>query len=257
MEALYARHNRGDLVHPDPLWFVRQYETPRDREVVALLAASLAYGRVGQIHRSCEAVFSLMAGPAEYVLRRSPEQVRGDLAGFRHRFATGDQVACLLVGAGRVIREWGSLRTCFLSGLHEGHGTLLPALQRFRDCLLNAAGGHPGHLLPDPAGGSACKRLHLFLRWLVRRDAVDVGDWESAGPHRLVIPLDTHLHRIGLALGLTRRRQADLRTAEEVTQGFRAISPDDPVRYDFALARMGMQGDAELPELLSRARRAA
>ena len=110
-------------------------------------------------------------------------------------------------------------------------------------------------LLPSPSAGSACKRLNLFLRWMVRQDNVDPGGWDSVSPAKLIIPLDTHMHRIGRRLGLTPRRQADLRTAIEITEGFRGICPSDPVRYDFALTRLGIRRDEGVEDFLSGALR--
>ncbi|MBW2545477.1 MAG: TIGR02757 family protein, partial [Deltaproteobacteria bacterium] len=106
--------------------------------------------------------------------------------------------------------------------------------------------------VPLPAKGSACKRLNLFLRWMVRRDDVDPGGWDDIPPSKLVIPLDTHMHRICLAFGFTKRKQADMKTALEITDSFRAIVPDDPVRYDFALTRLGIRKDAAPASLLNK-----
>jgi len=97
---------------------------------------------------------------------------------------------------------------------------------------------------------SDLKRLHLFLRWMVRRDEVDPGGWESVTPARLIVPLDTHMHRIALRLGLTSRKQANLRTAGEITAAFRALERDDPVRYDFCLTRLGIRNDMSIEEFL-------
>jgi len=117
--------------------------------------------------------------------------------------------------------------------------------------LVKAMGRERSYLLPDPRLGSACKRLNLYLRWMVRRDAVDPGGW-NVPPAKLVVPLDTHMHALGRALGLTDRRSADLRTALEITAAFRAIAPDDPVRYDFALTRLGMRGGERREAFLKR-----
>ena len=117
---------------------------------------------------------------------------------------------------------------------------MLPALARFVGELRSYAGSVLPSLLPSPADGSACKRLNLFLRWMVRKDAVDPGPWTSVPGAKLVVPLDTHMFRIARGLGLTPRRQADLKIALEITAGFRAIRPDDPVRYDFSLTRLAL-----------------
>ena len=248
LERMYRRLNRRAYVHPDPLEFLYHYDRPADREVVALVASSLAYGRVKQILRSVGGVLDVLGPhPAESLARSSQADWRRRLAGFRHRFNTGRHVAAMLAGAGVVIRRYGSLEACFCEALGTDDETVLPAARAFVGRITGAAAGPCGHLLPDPAKGSACKRLNLMLRWLVRRDRVDPGGWSAVGAEKLIVPLDTHMHRIARGLGMTQRRGADLRTALEVTAAFRHIVPDDPVRYDFALTRTGIRSD--VPDL--------
>lgn len=253
LERLYRELNRRRYVHPDPLEFLYEYDDPDDRQVVALVASSLAYGRVKQILRSVAAVLAeLGPQPARSLAEMSPSRLRRALAGFKHRFSTGEHVAALLLGAKRLMRQFGSLKACFNQGLSPADETILPALRQFVSRIAEAAGGECGHLLPDPACRSACKRLNLMLRWLVRRDDVDPGGWTCVGSEKLIVPLDTHMHKISLALGMTARRSADMRTALEVTAAFREISPGDPARYDFALTRLGIRDDRELPAFLAR-----
>ena len=253
LEEIYRKYNRRAFIHPDPLEFVYCYEDPADREIVALIASSLAYGRVSQILKSIARVLAPMApSPSAFVAASSLETFQQTLRDFKHRFATGDHLASLLMGAQRVLKEHGSLCACFVAGMNHDD-TVLPALTRFAAEVTACADGRVGHLVPDPDRGSACKRLNLFLRWMVRSDEVDPGCWESVSPSRLIVPVDTHMHRICVALGLTTRRQADLRTALEITDAFREIAPDDPARYDFALTRVGMKGDAELTAFLNTA----
>jgi len=250
IEALYARLHRRRYVHPDPLELVYRYRDPRDREIVGLLAALLAYGRVGQILRSVEEVLRRVGPqPRRFVRESTPAVMRRKLAGFRHRFAGGEQVAALLGGVRDVLGEYGSLRACFLDGLKPSDRTVLWALGRFVGALKRTVGGACGHLLAEPAGPSGCKRYHLYLRWMVRCDEVDPGGWEAVGAHRLIVPLDTHMHRTATALGATRRRAPDRRAALEVTQAFRRLAPDDPVRYDFALTRLGIHPAGRMPAL--------
>ncbi len=245
LEELYARLNRREFVHPDPLEVLYEYEDPLDREVVGLVAASLAYGRVKSILNSVRLVLGRMPSPARFLADATPEGLRRTFADFRHRFATGEQLAALLLGVKSVIAHHGSLACCFRAGLRADHETIVPALGHFVEALCSAAGGLDDHLLPRPERGSACKRLDLFLRWMVRRDAVDPGGWEGVSPAWLIVPLDVHMHRICRALGLTRREAADLRTAVEITDAFRAFAPDDPVRYDFSLTRLGIRPGPE------------
>ena len=245
LEGLYREWNRRDLVHPDPLEFVYGYDDPRDREVVGLVAASLAYGRVQQILASVAAALEpLGPSPAEFVAGSDDRSLQRAFDGFRHRFTAGEDVARLLRGAGRLIDRRGSLERAFLAGKVEGRddAAVVSALRAFAEDLREASGRPGGHLLPEPGKGSACKRLHLFLRWMVRRDEVDPGVWKGVSPSLLVVPMDVHMHRIARSLGATERRQADLRAALETTEWFRRFSPDDPVKYDFALTRLGMRG---------------
>ena len=252
LEELYNWYNKREWVHPDPLEFLYDYDDLHDREVVGLIASSLAYGRVVQILKSVFRVLDRMPSPSAFLMRATPDSLRSAFSGFRHRFATGEELSALLFGAKRVIGRYGSLHACFTSSLRDDHPTILPAVSAFTSELISAGGGCVGHLLPRPERGSACKRINLFLRWMVRRDEVDPGGWSVVPASKLIVPLDTHMHRICRALGLTDRKQADMRTAIQITEAFREIAPDDPVRYDFAITRLGIRSDTDLDEFLSR-----
>jgi uncharacterized protein (TIGR02757 family) len=252
LDRLYARYNQPEFVRPDPVEFLHRYESPADREVAGLVASSLAHGRAAQISRSISTVLAKMGpSPRRFLEETSEASMRQALMDFRHRLVGGDRLASLLLAARRVIRRYGSLRACFVAGFDPDCDTILLALSAFVDKLTAGGDGWHRGLLPSPDGGSACKRLNLFLRWMVRRDAIDPGGWDDVPASKLVIPLDTHMHRVGRALGLTKRKQADLRTAQEITAAFRTISPDDPVKYDFALTRLGIRSDADLGAFLS------
>ena len=253
LEELYRRYNRKQFVHPDPLEFLFDYQDPRDREVVGLVASSLAYGRVGQILRSVSWVLHRMGpSPARFVRDASAPALRRKFRDFKHRFNTGDDLAALLYGAKRTIARHGSLEACFAAAMGKDDETVLPALSGFVGELMTGANGSCNHLLPDPARRSACKRLNLYLRWLVRCDQVDPGGWRCVPPSRLLVPLDTHMHKIARAFGLTHRKAANMRTALEITSAFRGIAPDDPVRYDFALTRLGIHPDADMQAFLAK-----
>ena len=248
LDDLYRTYNRRRYVHPDPLEFLYAYPALEDREIVALAAASLAYGRVAQILNSVARVLDPMApGPRTFLASASLDDLRRTYGGFVHRFATGDHVAALLFGAKNLVARYGSLYEGFLRGLDPGAETVLDALAHFALRLTENLDPGPGHLLPMPNKGSAVKRLNLFLRWMVRKDAVDPGGWGGVDPRLLIVPLDTHMHRIGQRFGFTRRRQADMRTAMEITAGFRGLAPEDPVRYDFSLTRLGIRNDLPVP----------
>ena len=253
LEEIYRRLNRRDNVGADPVGFLYRHDDLRDRETVGLIAGSLAYGRVAQIHASvAEALERLGPSPARAVASGDGRALEVAFRGFKHRFTTGEEVAQLLLGAARLQLRHGSLGARFAALVEPSDETVVPALGRFVREL--GAGGlcDASSLLPVPERGSACKRLHLFLRWMVRRDSVDPGGWDGVPPSKLVVPLDTHMHRIGRALGFTKRKQADLKAALEITAAFRRVSPEDPVKYDFAITRLGIERNDEAVSALRR-----
>ena len=242
----------------DPVSFPHRYRVPRDIEVAGLLAASLAYGRADLFLPKVDGLLRGMGrSPAAFVRRLTPARARSLLSGFVYRFNVGADIAVLLMGMGRMLRELGSLEAGFRRALEAHPGDLHAALAAFvaalRDVdvaaverVLGPVRGL-GHLLPVPLGPGAAKRLHLYLRWMVRGpDAVDLGIWTSIPPSALLVPLDTHVGRIARHLGLTRRKDLTWKTAEEITAALRQVDPIDPVRFDFALCHHGMSGACPL-----------
>ncbi len=249
LDELYEYYNNREFVHPDPLEFLYGYRDIRDREIVALVASSLAYGRVVQILKSVSTVLELMGpSPESFVIESSEDRIIRTFSEFRHRFTTGAEMAGMLIGVKRIISKGSSLYKTFLSGFGDNDDTVLPALSVFAGRLNAVAECCRSSLMPSPGLGSACKRLNLFLRWMVRRDRVDPGGWNRVPPSKLIVPLDTHMHRTGIRLGLTARKQADIKAAIEITEAFRRLCPEDPVKYDFALTRLGIRKDAD-PDL--------
>jgi uncharacterized protein (TIGR02757 family) len=262
LEALY-RHYDHRFVDPDPLQFVRAQRRGEDREVVGLVASALAYGNVRQIKRSIAAVLAVLGPrPARAVRRLEPGMALRSLGGFKHRFNDGRDVACLLHFVGQMLERAGSVEAFFARGLPPGEGHLGPALASFaeRTLALDHGGLYGRGPLPEKAGvrfffpspvdGSPCKRLNLYLRWMVRREGVDLGLWRTVAPGRLVIPLDAHVFAIARRVGLTRYRSPGWRMALDITERLRRLDPEDPVKYDFALHRMGLwKKDAEIRSL--------
>ena len=254
LEHLYKRYNSRKWVHPDPLEFLYNYPDSRDVEVVGLIASALAYGRVAQILKSVSIVLEKMgSSPYDFLLSVTPSSLRRIYSGFKHRFTTGDDLARMLIGARSVIKRYGSLYNCFFSGFSDKDDTVFNGLSFLVNELVKKYDGQKNSLLALPGKGSACKRWNLYLRWMVRNDRVDPGEWAGISPSRLIIPLDTHMHRICLLMGLTKRKNADMRTAMEITGAFRKIEPKDPVRYDFALTRLGIRDDADIDTFLTQA----
>jgi uncharacterized protein (TIGR02757 family) len=241
LDSLYEKYNRREFVHPDPLEFLYHYDDPCDREIAGLIASSLAYGRVAQILKSVSSVLEKMVpSPSRYIGSATVKTIADDFSGYKHRFTTGSELSEMLMGIKAVCEKYGSLHACFREGFNCCSDTVMPALQKFTEELGNGFACRKNSLLPEPARGSACKRLHLFLRWMIRSDDVDPGDWDEIPPSKLVVPLDTHMYEVCRHIGMTKRRQANMKTAFEITQSFRQIVPDDPVRYDFILTRPGI-----------------
>jgi uncharacterized protein (TIGR02757 family) len=226
----------------DPVSFVHAYRRPDDQEVAGLVAASLAFGNVTAVRRSTERILSTLGPhPARTVDRSSEATLRRRFDGFVHRVYRGDDLARALARAGRLRAREGSLGAVMGGHMAATDDDLREALARLAD-ELRGPGAAPGlrHLMPDPRAGSSCKRLLLYLRWMVRpADGVDLGLWDLS-PAVLLIPVDTHIHRISRNLGLTARATASWRTAEDITAVLRRFDPHDPVRYDFALCHLGV-----------------
>jgi uncharacterized protein (TIGR02757 family) len=251
LERLYDQLNRPEFIPPDPLQFLADYPRLEDREIVGLIASSLAFGNVKQILRSVSLVLAEMDSPHAWLMCTSERSIAATFRSFRHRYVDGADLGGMLCGVKRTVQRHGSLGACFALCADPADDNVLPGLVRFVERLQYGSTG-PNYLLPSPTHGSACKRLNLFMRWMVRRDAVDPGGWDFISPAHLVVPLDTHMHRIAKALGLTSRRSADIRTALEVTAAFRRFAPGDPVRYDFTLTRLGIRSDIDVAGLFSR-----
>jgi uncharacterized protein (TIGR02757 family) len=276
LDRLYDEFDRVDSAS-DPVHLVRPFADRADREVAAFCAAALAFGRVASVLASIEALFARMGpSPAAFVRGFEPARDAPVLAPLVHRWTKGPDFAALLWILRRMTEESGSIERFFLDGLDpaaidvgaalESFSTrarqmdLQPVYGRRRSARAGPRAGvrPPGvhFFFPRPSRGSACKRLNLFLRWMVRRDAIDLGVWTRVPPSVLVVPLDTHVIRVGRCLGLTSYRSPGWRMAADVTASLRRIDPRDPVRYDFSLCHLGMmnacgfgrtQGDRDCP----------
>jgi uncharacterized protein (TIGR02757 family) len=245
LDELYDLYNDRKYVHPDPLEFLYNYPDPLDMELVGLIASSLAYGRVAQILKSVSSILEKMHGsPRKFLMASSDKAIKSAYSGFKHRFTTGEEMAAMLISARELIEEYGTLQECFLKSFKKDDETVLPALAAFVKLFNGNDSDSKNSLLPSPDKGSACKRLNLFLRWMVREDKVDPGGWKDIPASKLIIPLDTHMYRICSSMNMTCRKPADMTTALEITDYFRKISPEDPVRYDFAITRLGIRSDA-------------
>jgi uncharacterized protein (TIGR02757 family) len=266
LDRLYESFNYEHSA-TDPIQIVRRYTRPDDLEVVAFCAASLAFGRVASVLQSIERLVAIMGEqPAAYVRRFDPRRDAPAFQGLVHRWARERDLIALLWIIRQMLERSGSIEKFFLEGYDESATDLAGALDSFSARAvaldLKAAYGkvpkRPGvcYFFPSPSKGSACKRLNLFLRWMVRRDALDLGVWTRVPASKLVVPLDTHVIRVGRCLRLTRYTSPGWKMARDITASLTRIDPADPVRYDFSICHLGMmnacgfsraQADAQCP----------
>jgi uncharacterized protein (TIGR02757 family) len=250
LDGLYESFNYPDSA-VDPIQIVRRWPAPADREVVGLCAAALAFGRVSSVIQSIERLVAILGDePAAYVRRFEPRRERRRFDGLVHRWTGGPDLMALVWIMRQMLDRSGSIEAFFVEGDDRDAPDIEIALDRFSSRALaldtRAVYGRTvrrpgvGYFFPRPSSGGACKRLNLFLRWMVRRDALDLGVWSRVPPARLVVPLDTHVIRVGRCLQLTRYVSPGWRMARDITDSLRQLDPDDPVKYDFALCHLGM-----------------
>jgi uncharacterized protein (TIGR02757 family) len=280
LDRLYQDYNREDAAL-DPIQIVRRYARPCDQEVVGFCAAALAFGRVQSVLNTVNGIASVLGpSPAAYVRAFDPRGPHPELRAMVHRWIRGADIVALLWILRQMIERSGSIETFFAEGYDDGDVDVGAALDSFsrRALALDVRAVYGRRLparfgvryfFPRPSTGSGCKRLNLFLRWMVRRDGVDLGAWTAIPPGKLIVPLDTHVMRLGRCLGLTRYASPGWRMAADITASLRAFDPVDPVRFDFSICHVGMmnacgfgrrQGDAQCPlkgNCQPRARRAA
>jgi uncharacterized protein (TIGR02757 family) len=266
LERVFDFYHRPEYLGSDPLEFVHRFADPWDQDVVALVSAQLAYGNVRQIRSSVETWLAGMAensgSPARFVREGLADaSVRRRMAGFIHRIHRGDDLLHLLDLLAESWRRHGSLGAHLCSRLAPAESDFSRALDAllldWKSWVMEKTGAAPSrslaHFLAAPASGSCCKRWCMMLRWMGRKDELDPGLWQPGSPllaglpagvgllpRQLVIPLDTHVGQISQFLGLTRRKSLNWKAAVEITAQLRAFDPEDPVRHDFALARIGI-----------------
>ncbi len=256
LDSLYTKLNKREFVIPDPLQFLFNYGELRDCEIVGMIASVLAFGNVKSINASIASVLQKIDKPYEYIMNGNLKGFYKSLHGIQHRWATSENIAELLNGIKLTISKFDSLNSAFLVGYEHGHETVFPALDAFGAMIANNSsfeftGLNPkansecgrNRLLALPERGSASKRWHLFLRWMIRKDDVDPGGWTGVPKAKLVVPMDTHMAKLAQELGFSSRSVVNRSCALEVTRAFAKICPDDPVKYDFSLTRLGIRSE--------------
>jgi len=266
LDELYHSFNIADSA-TDPIQIVRRYGRDDDREIVGFIAAALAFGRVASVLQSIERVLAVIGPePAAWLRRFDARRDGAAFDGIVHRWIRERDIVALLWVLRQMVDRSGSVEAFFVEGDDGDSEDIGDALDSFSARALaldlKAAYGRVPkragvcYFFPRPSAGSGCKRLNLFLRWMVRRDALDLGVWRRVSPARLVVPLDTHVIRVGRCLRLTSYTSPGWRMARDITASLRRLDPLDPVKFDFSLCHLGMmnacgfgraQGDTQCP----------
>jgi uncharacterized protein (TIGR02757 family) len=253
LDKLYASRSSRHLQN-DPLSFCYRYADSHDQEIVGLIASCFAYGKVNSIKQSVEKILAVLSpSPFLFITSYDPTSAKDLLAGFKHRFNNQLDLLALFLSIKTMIEQAGSIRNYFLQFYDSKAEDLTSALIGFTAAVLQMdyssvygsqslpANSNFTFFFPSPATGSACKRLCMYLRWMVRpADGIDLGLWKTIPPGRLIIPVDVHIQKIARLLGITQRKHADWRMAQEITAALKLFDADDPVKYDFSLCHIGI-----------------
>ncbi len=246
LDGLVARFEQPAFIQDDPIAIPHGFDDPRDQEVIGLYAAILAWGRRATILKKMEDLCERMRyRPYRFVRDFDEDRDADRLATFKHRTFQPIDALWFTKNLSRALRQHETVEALFTRHLPEDAGDVGAAIQGFSETMMTIAPETPLRLrkhLARPASGSACKRLCMYLRWMVRPGPVDLGIWPTIHPRQLVLPLDVHSARQARALGMVTRKANDWQAALDLTQRCRRLCPDDPARYDFAFFGVGVYG---------------
>lgn len=238
-------------ISPDPLQFLHLFNDERDIETVGFIASVFAYGTVTQINNTLRKLIFLTDNkPYEFLINFDKISNHIRSLDLKHRFYTGADVKVFFCLLSKVLQRFGLLKNLFMQFYNLSEPNLKNSISKFSEFFLQKTGeGKGGYrispgirfMFPNPNFGSACKRMNLFLRWMIRKDELDFGIWNEIPASKLVIPVDTHVARICKLLKLTHRKNVSWKMAEEITENLKKFDPDDPVKYDFAICHIGMR----------------
>ena len=242
LEELWLRYDNPDFIEPDPISIPHSFSSQKDCEVSGFLAATIAWGNRKAIVKSANRMMDYLdRRPYDFIVGASEGEMEA-LRGYVHRTFNGEDLVCFVEALRRICRTYGSLGEWF-EGAWERTGDMRKVLAEFRQEFFDFP--HPQRSekhLSSIAKGAACKRLNMYLRWMVRQDShgVDFGFWKRIPASALYLPLDLHSGNISRELGILTRRQNDWKAVEEVMTHLRDADPTDPVKYDYALFGVGI-----------------
>ena len=237
-------------ISPDPLQFLHMFNNEKDIETIGFIASIFAYGNVRQIINTLDKIILISNNkPYDFVLNFEKKNYSNKLRGLKHRFYSDEDIIILFYLLNKVYREYEMLKNLYSTFYYKDHLTIKISLSNFSNHLINTAKEFNGEnlnlgikfMFPLPELGSACKRMNLFLRWMVRKDELDFGIWNEIPTSKLIIPVDTHVARVCQKLKLTKRKNVSWVMAEEITENLKLFDYSDPVKYDFAICHIGMR----------------
>ena len=255
LDRFYSEFYFKERLSRDPIEFPHRYKTPADIEMAGFIASALAYGKVGNFKTVIDDILAKMgSSPSGFLSEFNPEKQATIFQGIRYRFNTNYDIIALLYVLHIILNKHGSVENLFKS---FDKATVYETLINFTNYILNLdmsiVYGHQyielpsgfKQFFPSPSKGSPCKRLNMFLRWMVRKKDIDFGLWQLFLPSDLIIPLDVHIARISKCLRLTKRKTNEWQTANEITETLKQFAPSDPLKYDFALCHYGISGSCK------------
>lgn len=253
LDRFYGEYNFRERILHDPIEFPHRYRRPEDIEIAGFIAACLSYGRVDLFKPIIERILSIMGNsPYDFLINFGVKKQGSLFSGIRYRFNKNRDIICLLYILGEVLRRYGRIEKAFKGSYKRDDVDIGHALTGFVDHLqsVDTSDVYGRDIRPDgliqffpfPSKGSACKRMNLFLRWMIRDKDIDFGIWKGIPKNKLIIPLDTHIARISRCLGFTKRVSNDWKTAVEITEALKKLDPEDPLKYDFAMCHHGISG---------------
>ena len=253
LDSFYKGYDFNERLSHDPIEFPHRYSRPEDIEVAGFIASCFSYGKVELFKPVIEQI--LKPGgrrPALFLKNYSQKKDAKYFKGISYRFNKEEDIICYIYILSTILKKWGSLKKLFYHNYRSDHEDIKIAIngfvEYFHEVDTSPVYGRnikpPGltQLISLPAKRSACKRVNLFLRWMVRTKDIDLGIWNKIPPSKLIIPLDTHIAKISRCLGFTKRVVPDWKTAKEITESLKTFDPQDPLKYDFALCHQGISG---------------
>ena len=238
-------------ISPDPLQFLHLFDNEKDIEVIGFIASVFAYGNVNQIIKTLDKILLITnAKPYNFILNLEKTGNQIKLKGLKHRFYNEEDIQNLFFSLHTLYKNEGALKNIFYKYFGPNNKNIKEGLSGFSQTFISEIKKNtkskkvsPGvrFMFPLPKLCSACKRMNLFLRWMVRKDELDFGLWSEIPADRLIIPVDTHIARICKSLKLTSYKNVNWKMAEEITENLKKFDPVDPVKYDFDICHIGMR----------------